>query len=409
MKSFDKIMLAVILLIAIIFAGANLSLLAAEKDDENKPYRVEISRLCNELGNGASPDISACRYVTGITAYDGTVGFYNVQNPYVIKEIDSKLYRFDYVLHTENVMHIRIILNCSLAVLGGLLLAIMLFIRKQLLQPFYRLANVPYELSKGNLSIPLEENRSRFFGRFMWGVNLLRETMEQQKQHELALQKEKQTLLLSISHDIKTPLSAIMLYASALSKGLYQDTKKQQEAFCGIQTKADEIEHFVSELSHAASEDFLQFEVKNSEFYLSKAVDYISAYYTEKLAVNKTKFHIDTFADCIVRGDLDRSIEVLQNIIENAIKYGDGRMISITFSEEEGCRLITIKNSGSTLPESELVHIFDSFWRGSNSGGKSGSGLGLYICRQLMFKMNGDIFAEINGEEMLVTVVFQKA
>ncbi|MEE6208441.1 MAG: sensor histidine kinase, partial [Alphaproteobacteria bacterium] len=57
--------------------------------------------------------------------------------------------------------------------------------------------------------------------------------------------------------------------------------------------------------------------------------------------------------------------------------------------------------------KNELPHIFDSFWRGSNTGSNSGSGLGLYICRTLMRKMNGDIFAEILDEEMVVTTVFE--
>ena len=66
---------------------------------------------------------------------------------------------------------------------------------------------------------------------------------------------------------------------------------------------------------------------------------------------------------------------------------------------------MTVKNSGCTLPQNELIHIFNSFWRGSNIGSNSGSGLGLYICRQLMMKMNGDIFAKIIDGCMCVTVV----
>ena len=277
------------------------------------------------------------------------------------------------------------------------------------LAPFDALASVPCELAKGNLTIPLPESRSRFFGRFVWGVNMLRETMEDQRQRELSLQREKQTLLLSISHDIKTPLSAIKLYASALSRGLYPDREKQREISRCISEKADEIERSLSELSRAAGEDFLQFEVRDGEFYLSEAIRSISAYYSEKLALNKIVFSVAPLTDCIVTGDIDRGIEVLQNIMENAIKYGDGQDIRIGFSrEEDGC-LVTVTNSGNTLPEPELIHIFDSFWRGSNSSSKSGSGLGLYICRQLMRKMSGDIFAEIEGDAFCVTVVFRMA
>ena len=98
--------------------------------------------------------------------------------------------------------------------------------------------------------------------------------------------------------------------------------------------------------------------------------------------------------------------EVLQNIIENAVKYGDGKEITIAFSREDDCQLVHIRNSGCTLSENELPHIFDSFWRGSNVGSNSGSGLGLYICRTLMRKINGDIFAEIQESDMIVTAVF---
>ena len=99
----------------------------------------------------------------------------------------------------------------------------------------------------------------------------------------------------------------------------------------------------------------------------------------------------------------------MQNLIENAVKYGDGHSIELLFAEESGCQLVTVKNSGCTLPETELPHIFDSFWRGSNAGSNAGSGLGLAICRQLMHLMNGDIFAEIQGDAMCITLVFIKS
>jgi signal transduction histidine kinase len=94
--------------------------------------------------------------------------------------------------------------------------------------------------------------------------------------------------------------------------------------------------------------------------------------------------------------------------MENAIKYGDGKSIGISFSEEDGCTLVTVRNSGCTLADTDLPHIFDSFWRGSNAAKRKGSGLGLYICRQLMHKMGGDIFAEAGDGRMVVTTVFPK-
>jgi len=71
--------------------------------------------------------------------------------------------------------------------------------------------------------------------------------------------------------------------------------------------------------------------------------------------------------------------------------------------------LVKIINTGCTLSDTELPHIFESFWRGSNAEKQPGSGLGLYICRQLMRNMGGEIFAELHGNEMYMTAVFLKA
>ncbi|MBQ5673557.1 MAG: sensor histidine kinase, partial [Lachnospiraceae bacterium] len=70
--------------------------------------------------------------------------------------------------------------------------------------------------------------------------------------------------------------------------------------------------------------------------------------------------------------------------------------------------LVHIENSGCNLKEEELPNLFDSFYRGSNSTGMKGSGLGLYICKTLMRKMDGEIFAEMNEDVFCVTIVIRK-
>ena len=79
--------------------------------------------------------------------------------------------------------------------------------------------------------------------------------------------------------------------------------------------------------------------------------------------------------------------------MENAFKYGDGKEIKISFYEEEYCQLIKISNTGLCVKQEEMPHLFDSFYRGSNVADKAGNGLGLYICREIMQKMEGEIFA----------------
>ncbi|MBR7163199.1 MAG: HAMP domain-containing histidine kinase, partial [Clostridia bacterium] len=211
------------------------------------------------------------------------------------------------------------------------------------------------------------------------------------------------------SHDLKTPLSEIKLYSQALARGLYPDKDKQIEIANRINEKTDEIESYVSQIITASREDFLNFDVSVGEFYLKELVDKIVSHYSEKMALVRTDFALGEYGNCLLKGDLDRSVEVIQNLMENAIKYGDGRHISMDFGVEEDCVLIGVTNSGCTLPEGEINHIFESFFRGSNADKQKGSGLGLYIARQLMLKMDGETFARITGDEITVTAVFRKA
>ncbi len=404
MKAFNKIFAAVIGVLTILFAAANIILASADSSG-GRPYRVEINRLARQIETDGHADVSACEYVTNIERYGEN--FYNIDSDYAVREINGKLYRFDYKTDGGS-DRIRLTVNVILGVMAVLIISVMLYIKFSILAPFEQLTDVPYELSRGNLTSPIKETKNRFFGRFIWGVDMLRENIEQQKKRELDLQRDKKMLLLSLSHDIKTPLSAIKLYAKALSKGLYESHEKQFEIAESINVKADEIESYVSQIVTASREDFLSFDVNMGEFYLSELVTKIKGYYTEKLSLIGTDFWVSDYSDCILNGDFDRSVEVLQNIMENAIKYGDGRSIALSFSEEDGCILITVRNSGCTLADTDLPHVFDSFWRGANAENITGSGLGLYISRKLMRKMKGEIFAEIMDGVIRVTAVFTK-
>lgn len=95
----------------------------------------------------------------------------------------------------------------------------------------------------------------------------------------------------------------------------------------------------------------------------------------------------------LLHADLDRLYEAVGNMIENAYKYGDGKVIHMYVTKEEQFLLLHIFNSGIPLPEGEIPHVFESFFRGSNVKENQGNGLGLYICSEIMKKMMGDIYA----------------
>ena len=142
--------------------------------------------------------------------------------------------------------------------------------------------------------------------------------------------------------------------------------------------------------------------------YLKDLVEKVRECYAPKCRLLMTQFRIDAYENKLLRGNLDLAFEVVENLMENAFKYGDGKEIRVTFGEEDYCQLIEVYNSGEAVAEEEMPHLFDSFYRGTNAGEKEGNGLGLYIGRQLMRKMEGDIFAVREQEGMRICLVFRE-
>lgn len=405
MKSYDRLLVLVLLVMLLVIVVTDFLLLG--KNDHGRQYLVDVNRIEQALLQGQEPDADDYPAVTGIFAYDGSADFYESDSEYLLREIGGTLYRIEYTDTADDQSKTVIIVDAMLLGLLAVIMAVLLHIRQRILKQFANLRDLPLQLAKGNLTGTLKENSSRYFGKFIWGLDMLRGELEHSKVSELERARKEKTLLLSLSHDIKTPLAAVKLYAKGLSRGLF-DAEKTQDAYRNISDKADEIEARLGEMIHALNHDFMQFDVNCTDFYLSQVMDRIRVYYADKLSVTGTALEMGEYRDCMLNGDPDRLEEVFQNIFENAIKYGDGRRITVSFADEEDCRLVTVSNTGCTLPEEELPHLFDSFWRGSNAGNQQGSGLGLYICSRLMREMGGDIFAETADGDMKMTVVCKK-
>ena len=294
MKSFIKLAVAVIAVLAVIFTGANIILHNENKGDAGRPYRVEAERIAARIENREPYSLNDYSYIKNVEIQEN--GFQGGDSDYLVKEIGGKLYRFDYSYQADNTSAITSF-NICFGVTAAFVLLLLLFLFIRIIRPFEKISAYPTELAKGNLTAPLKDSKSKYFGKFLWGLDLLREKLESQRSAELALQKQNKTMVLSLSHDIKTPLGVIELYAKALEKGLYKDEQKKKEVAVGITEKCEDIRGYVDGIVKTSSEDFLNLEVNNGEFYLSALIDKIKAFYTDKLSLLKIDFAVDAFSD----------------------------------------------------------------------------------------------------------------
>ena len=452
MRNFNKLVILSLVIYAVLAVFA-AGVIQTRQDGRGQSYKVEINRIMGEIEAGmtgtekvtdvsemldrldlrAYPSVEAVVYlpVSG-TDREAAMNFYSGANglqsavyplyqyedrgiradtsragdrePGSGGEVIAGYLRFDYRGADPGRQYL-LLTQGALLVMELFLLGVLFYLGRHLIQPFHRMQDLAYELSKGNLQGDVKADRSQYFGKFLWGLSELKDALRTSRRRELDLQREKKLLLLSLSHDIKTPLSMISLYAKALEEGIYQTGDEQQNAYRQIGEKAGQIEEFVGEIVKAFREDIVRIEVVKGEFYLKELMQGVETVYGEKCVLRKCALTIGTYQNRIFQGDLNRLMEVFENLFENAFKYGDGRRIQITFYEEDYCQLVRVFNTGEPVAEKDFVHLFDSFFRGGNTRGQQGNGLGLYICREIMHRMDGEIFAECEAEGMAFVVV----
>lgn len=387
-------------------------------------YKVEVNALLEEACKGTPVEeisLKECHYVKEIRFLSkdhleeaSQRDFFSNRNqrntitkPLFIQQEWKGYLCFDYVLVLPKQSRGRmVLLEIMLFLLFAFIWGILVYVRAEILLPFFRFQNMPYEMAKGHLQEELPESRERYFGKFLWGLSMLQSALQSARRKELWLLKEKKTLLLALSHDIKIPLSTIRLYARSIYEDIAKTPEEKKEYAEKMEQHAVELEKLVKKIMSAASEEVLSIEVQSGDFYLQDYVNRIKLLYDEKCRRHGIVFEIGAYENHILHGDFERAVEVMENLMENALKYGDGRRIALYFYEEEYCQIVEVFNTGETVREQEIPHLFDSFFRGSNVRDKEGNGLGLYICKQIMTKMEGDIYLKSTKDGMHFCMVF---
>ena len=396
---------------------------------QSKTYKIEINRINNGLSKIIVDDMTKAEayIIEQIAAYDSITsikfmskfdkGFDDfissenirsnqlnflpiVDSPYVVRyEINEDMLKFkDFYIYSVVVITLLFVF----------LFFVFSMIYVRVLRPSKIVAKIPHQLAKGHLSYRVEQDKYGYYREFLWGLDMLREVLQEEKNKNLALEKQRKILVASLSHDIKTPLSSIQNYSRAILDGVYEEDKEIKKALKVILDKSLVIEKLTKELLDSSKSLIDNLEVKLKEHYTYDLMDELNHLIHQKIDLLKIEYNSEVpIHNWLLSIDMDRMIEIADNIIENAIKYGDGKWIELKAGEEEGCLLITIENSGEPVSERELKYIFTSFYRGSNTKDKSGHGLGLYITKKLMKAMDGDVYATNTDQGFSVSIVIK--
>ena len=344
-----------------------------------------------------------------------------IQNhyPYIYLKSGDKIWgcliELDDGLSSVRRIRNRFIIGISLA---GLMIIIAmagfgLYINQNVIAPFRNMKDFAGKVAQGNLDEPLAMDRGNMFGAFSESFDIMREELAQSRKRELELQKKERELVASLSHDLKTPVTGIKLTAELMQMRL--SVKKEQDAKAlisleeidvlsadaeGIRQKAEQIDALVSDLFTTTLDDLGEFKVTLNDEDSSVITSLVESYDNRKLVTT------EEIPKVVLSIDKNRMGQVIGNVISNSYKYADTR-IDISYRLSEGYLEMEIKDYGPGVPSEELDLITNKFYRGKDwqETDKEGNGLGLYIAKTLMQKMNGDLVAESDGDGLSITLI----
>lgn len=286
----------------------------------------------------------------------------------------------------EALMRIVLVATSAIWFLG---MVLFVYFYMGYVRPFHKLKNFAGEVARGNLDMPLSMTKSNYFGVFTESFDIMREELRRAKENEYKANVSKKELVAELSHDIKTPIATIKAACevievkSAKSEGI--GGLELHDKVQLIEKKADVVEQLINNMFHATLEELEVLKVEPQEE-LSTCIDEMF----KELQVYGN-IHIENqIPQCLLWMDKLRMVQVIDNIVNNAMKYAKTD-VHISYSQRDNGILIRIKDDGPGVPEEDLAKVSEKFYRGSNVAGENGSGLGLYLTKMFMEKMEGQM------------------
>ncbi|MNQ81311.1 Sensor histidine kinase YycG [compost metagenome] len=273
------------------------------------------------------------------------------------------------------------------------------FVSRSIIRPLRALKRAAENIKEGNLDFEVVPHRKDELGELSVAFEEMRRKLKKSVELQLQYEENRKELISNISHDLKTPVTAIKGYVEGIMDGVSNSPDKLDKYIRTIYNKAVDMDRLIDELFLFSKLDLgkvpFQFETVDLGHYVQDCAQELQ-FDMEKKGVQFTLADLPQ-EQVLVTADRDKLRRVLLNIIENAVKYSEegNCQIMLTMRREGNDAVIQIKDNGQGISEEALPHIFDRFYRAdpSRNSATGGSGLGLAIAKQIIEEHGGHIGA----------------
>ena len=316
--------------------------------------------------------------------------------------------------HSELAM-ITLLISGAAAIVVIVLLSLAFTNRriKQVLRPVNALVSAAKRVEQGNYSEPIDYHGQDEFDAVCLAFDHMQQHLLAQQEKNLAYERARTDLIAGISHDLRTPLTSVKGYIKGLRDGVANTPEKQLQYLDVAYRKACAMDIMLQRLFY-----FSKLETGNLPIHFERADlgRFVSRFAEDVRGDVEAKGGRMTVAvspgDHPIRVDTEQMYRVLLNLTDNAQHYAQAEQLELTLSvwQEGNTHRLRFSDNGGGVPEEQLPHLFERFWRGSQareSRDGDNSGLGLYIAKYIVEIHGGSISVE-NGQGLTFEIVLPR-
>jgi len=298
----------------------------------------------------------------------------------------------------------------ALVILSFTSVSIGLWIYRSVATPLVKLRKATQNIKEGNLDFVLEVDGTDEFAELCRDFEEMRRRLKESAEEKVLLDKENKELISNISHDLKTPITAVKGYVEGIMDGVADTPEKMDRYVRTIYNKTNEMDHLINELTFYSKIDTNRipytFSKLNVDDYFSDCAEEVGL----ELETRGIQLYYANYVekDVLVIADGEQIRRVIHNIISNAIKYMDKPkgVIQIRVKDVGDFIQVEIEDNGKGIASKDLTYIFDRFYRTdvSRNSSKGGSGIGLSIVRKILEDHGGKVWA--TSREGIGTIMY---
>ena len=289
------------------------------------------------------------------------------------------------------------------------------WIQKGVFEPVNELNMAMKNIADGNLEYTLDTDNKGEIGELYRNYEEMRLRLKESTDEKVQHEKKNRELISNISHDLKTPITAIKGYVEGIMDGVADTPEKMDKYIKTIYNKANDMDRLINELTIYSGIDSNRIPY---HFHRINVADYFGDC-VEEVGLDLESRNVElnysnlVSADTMIIADPEQLKRVINNIIGNSVKYMEKEkgVIDIRILDEVDSIRVEIEDNGKGIAAKDLPNIFERFYRtdASRNSSKGGSGIGLSIVKKIVEDHGGYIWATSKeGEGTCLHFVFRK-